>query len=127
MTLFSKKFELTDKYLNKIFDACNNMYFDNELIKIPVTVIENNEVNGYFKFDIDFENKILKVFGGLNKEKANEKLTLNCDESGFCFRIVSFLAAAYFNNCYLKVSECLAKRPLSCLIKLNGKRSTNAG
>ena len=29
-------------------------------IKIPVTVIENETVNGYFKFDIDFENKILK-------------------------------------------------------------------
>lgn len=60
MTLFSSKFELTEKYLNTIFDSCNNMYFDNSLIKIPVIVIENNDVNGYFKFDIDFENKILK-------------------------------------------------------------------
>lgn len=60
MTLFSSKFELTEKYLNTIFDSCNNMYFDNFLIKIPVIVIENNDVNGYFKFDIDFENKILK-------------------------------------------------------------------
>lgn len=60
MNLFSSKFELTEKYLNTIFDSCNNMYFDNSLIKIPVIVIENNDVNGYFKFDIDFENKILK-------------------------------------------------------------------
>ncbi len=74
-----------------------------------------------FGVKFEFKNKMLKVFGGLNKEKTNEKLTLNCDESGFCFRIISFLAAAYFNNFYLKVSECLAKRPLSCLIKLNGK------
>ena len=60
MNLFSKHFELTEKYLSKIFDACNNLYFENSLIKIPVTVIENETVNGYFKFDIDFENKILK-------------------------------------------------------------------
>ena len=60
MTLFSKNFELTDKYLNKLFDALNNIYFDNALIKIPVNIIENNEVNGYFKFDVDFQNKILK-------------------------------------------------------------------
>ncbi len=60
MNLFSKHFELTEKYLSKIFDACNNMYFDNSLIKIPVNIIDSSEVNGYFKFDIDFENKILK-------------------------------------------------------------------
>lgn len=60
MNLFSKHFELTEKYLSKIFDACNNLYFENSLIKIPVTVIENETVNGYFKFNIDFENKILK-------------------------------------------------------------------
>lgn len=60
MNLFSEHFELTEKYLSKIFDTCNNLYFENSLIKIPVTVIENETVNGYFKFDIDFENKILK-------------------------------------------------------------------
>lgn len=60
MTLFSSKFELTEKYLNTIFDSCNNIYFNNSLTKIPVIVIENNDVNGYFKFDIDFENKILQ-------------------------------------------------------------------
>lgn len=60
MNLFSKHFELSENYLSKIFDACNNLYFENSLIKIPVTVIENETVNGYFKFDIDFENKILK-------------------------------------------------------------------
>lgn len=68
-----------------------------------------------------FKNNVLKVFGGFNKEKASEKFNVNCNESGFCFRIVSFLAAAYFNNCYLKVSKSLVKRPLSCFIKLNGK------
>lgn len=60
MTLFSSNFELTEKYLNKTFDACNNMYFDNSLIKIPVIIIDDPDVNGYFKFDIDFENRILK-------------------------------------------------------------------
>ena len=60
MNLFSEHFELSEKYLSKIFDACNNLYFENSLIKIPVTVIENETVNGYFKFDIDLENKILK-------------------------------------------------------------------
>lgn len=60
MNLFSEHFELTEKYLSKIFDTCNDLYFENSLIKIPVTVIENETVNGYFKFDIDFENKILK-------------------------------------------------------------------
>ena len=35
------------------------MYFDNSLIKIPVILIDNPDINGYFKFDIDFKNKLL--------------------------------------------------------------------
>ena len=60
MTLFSDKFILTEKYLEKIFDACNNMYFENSLTKIPVKIIDSEDANGYFKFDIDPENRILK-------------------------------------------------------------------
>ena len=60
MMLFNENFVLTEQYLKKMFDSCNNMYFDNELIPIPVYIIDDETVNGYFKFDVDYENKLLK-------------------------------------------------------------------
>lgn len=59
MILFNNKFKLTQKYLEKTFDACNTIYFNNELIKIPILLTEDDSANGYFKFDIDFKNRLL--------------------------------------------------------------------
>ena len=70
------------------------------------------------KFKI--KNKDLTIFGGL-KEYFSKNVTINCYESGFVFRVLSFLVGTFFFNVKLKAKDCLLKRPLTCKIKLNGK------
>lgn len=60
MNLFSNKFVLSENFLNKTFDVLNDIYFENSLIKIPVILVDNTEINGCFKFDVDFEHRLLK-------------------------------------------------------------------
>lgn len=60
MMLFNKRSINNDKYLKNLFDSCNHIYFNDTLIPIPVYFIDNSAVNGYFKFDVDYEHKLLK-------------------------------------------------------------------
>ncbi len=69
---------------------------------------------------IKIENKDLIIFGGL-KEDFSKNIIINCFESGFVFRVLSFLVGTFFSNVKLKVADCLLKRPLICKIKFNGK------
>lgn len=59
MILFNEKFNNT-KYLKSLFNSLNFMYFDNSLPEIPVIIVNNENLNGCFKFDFDFEHKLLK-------------------------------------------------------------------
>lgn len=50
---------LTRKLAEDTFDRCNEKYFDGKLRKIPVKVSARKNVRGYFKFDIDLDNRRL--------------------------------------------------------------------
>lgn len=57
--LQAQKMEITPAIIEKLFDDCNTLYFENKLPKIPITTINSTEINGNFIYDIDFDNATL--------------------------------------------------------------------
>lgn len=51
--------EITQSYVEKLFNDCNLLYFNNKLPPIPITLITSTIVNGDFTYDINFETNML--------------------------------------------------------------------
>lgn len=56
MLIPRKNLILTQELAEELFNTCNRVYFNNRLKKIPITLIDDVENNGTFKFDIDFDS-----------------------------------------------------------------------
>ncbi len=50
---------INQAYVEKLFNDCNLLYFENKLTPIPINIINSVEVNGDFTFNIDFDKKVI--------------------------------------------------------------------
>lgn len=73
-----QKIQINQSYIEKLFDDCNKLYFNNKLPKLPINLITSSKVNGDFTFDVDFNiNKITNMSIQINalNERSNNRLT----------------------------------------------------
>lgn len=57
-----QEFEITQELAENLYAECNRLFFNNDLPHIPIEIITDDDINGDFKYDVDFENGKLNNF-----------------------------------------------------------------